>query len=491
MPSKGYGIAFQFYSTLRYQIFINQIKIMVAKNILDTIGNTPIVELTHTDTGLCRLFVKLENQNPGGSIKDRVGLSMITVAEQEGKIKPGDTIIEATAGNTGIGLALAARLKGYNLILVIPDKMSQEKINHLRALGVEILLTRSDVGKGHPEYYQDYAQRVANERGAYYVNQFENPANPLAHETTTGPEIWEQLEQDVDAVVVGVGSSGTITGLTHFFEKVSDKTEFILADPKGSILADYINEGILRTDAGSWLVEGIGEDFIPAIADFSSTKKAYTVSDKESFDAVRDLLKNEGILAGSSTGTLLSAAIKYCREQTTPKRVVTFACDSGNKYLSKMYNDYWLLDQGITERKKHGDLRDFIARRFEDNAIVYAVPDDSLKAIYGRLKLYDISQIPILKGNKVVGIIDESDLLLALYSNEYDIETPVKEIMTKELTTIKQNEHRDKLVKILNAGLVAIVEDDFGIFQGLITRIDFINHLRFESPIHKLELETV
>jgi len=189
---------------------------MVAQNILETIGNTPIVELTHTDTGLCRLFIKLENQNPGGSIKDRVGLSMITQAEKQGKIKPGDTLIEATAGNTGIGLALVARLKGYNLILVIPDKMSQEKINHLRALGVEILLTRSDVGKGHPEYYQDYALRVAKERGAFYVNQFENPANPLAHETTTAPEIWEQLEHKVDAVVVGVGSSGTITGLSNF-----------------------------------------------------------------------------------------------------------------------------------------------------------------------------------------------------------------------------------------------------------------------------------
>jgi len=461
---------------------------MVAKNILETIGNTPMVELTHTDTGLCRLFVKLENQNPGGSIKDRVGLSMITVAEQEGKIKPGDTIIEATAGNTGIGLALVARLKGYKLILVIPDKMSQEKINHLRALGVEILLTRSDVGKGHPEYYQDYAQRIANERGAYYVNQFENPANPLAHETTTGPEIWEQLEHDVDAVVVGVGSSGTITGLTHFFQKVSDKTEFVLADPKGSILADYINKNVLRTDAGSWLVEGIGEDFIPSIADFSLTKKAYTVSDKESFDAVRDLLQNEGVLAGSSTGTLLSAAIQYCREQKSPKRVVTLACDSGNKYLSKMYNDFWLLDQGLTQRKKYGDLRDFISRRVEDNAIISAVPDDTLKAIYGRMKLYDISQLPVLERDKVVGIIDESDLLLALYSKGYTLDSKVNKIMTTELTTIKQTAHRDQLANILNDGLIAIVENETGDFQGLITRIDFINHLRTESSVLNPEL---
>ncbi len=323
---------------------------MYAKNILETIGNTPLVELTHTDTGLCRLFIKLENQNPGGSIKDRVGLSMINVAEQQGKIKPGDTIVEATAGNTGLGLALVSRLKGYKLVLVIPDKMSREKINHLRALGVEVIITRSDVGKGHPEYYQDYAERIARERGGYYINQFENPANPLAHETTTAPEIWQQMEHQVDAVVVGVGSSGTITGLSRFFSKVSPQTDFILADPKGSILADYINKGVLRTDAGSWLVEGIGEDFVPSIADFSLTKQAYTVSDRESFEAVRNLLKQEGILAGSSTGTLLSAAIKYCKEQKTPKRVVTIACDSGNKYLSKMYNDDWLQDVGLMPR---------------------------------------------------------------------------------------------------------------------------------------------
>ncbi|MDD4921618.1 MAG: pyridoxal-phosphate dependent enzyme [Bacteroidales bacterium] len=454
---------------------------MISNNILETIGNTPMVELTHTDTGLCRLFVKLENQNPGGSIKDRVGLSMITVAEQEGKIKPGDTIIEATAGNTGLGLTLVARLKGYKIKLVIPDKMSQEKINHLRAMGAEILMTRSDVGKGHPEYYQDYAKRVADETGAFFVNQFENPANPLAHETTTGPEIWEQMQQDVDAVVVGVGSSGTITGLTHFFKKVSDKTAFVLADPEGSILADYINTGKLRTDAGSWLVEGIGEDFIPSIADFSLTKKAYSVSDKESFDTVRDLLKNEGILAGSSSGTLINAAIKYCREQTTPKRVVTLVCDSGNKYLSKMYNDYWLLDQGLTKRKTHGDLRDFISRRFEDQAIITASPEDTLKAIYGRMKLYDISQIPVIEGKNIVGIIDESDLLLALYSKDYSLETPVDKIMAKELTTIQYAAHQDELVKILNTGMVAIVKNDQGGFEGLITRIDFINHLRTET----------
>jgi cystathionine beta-synthase len=451
---------------------------MIYKNILDTIGNTPLVEVTRINTGKCRLFLKLENQNPGGSIKDRIALSMIQAAEEQGKLKPGGTIIEATAGNTGLGLALVARMRGYKIILVIPDKMSQEKINHLQALGAEIVITRSDVGKGHPEYYQDLALRLSKETGAYYANQFENPANPLAHETTTGPEIWEQMNHDVDAVVVGVGSSGTITGLTHFFKKVSNKVEMILADPEDSVLAEYVNTGKITKEAGSWLVEGIGEDFIPAIADFSLTKKAYVISDQESFLSAKELVKNEGILAGSSSGTLLSAALKYCREQSTPKRVVTFVCDSGNKYLSKMYNDYWLLDQGLFQRKRYGDLRDIISRRFENHATVYVGPSDALNTAYKRMKTYDISQLPVLTGEKVVGIIDESDLLLALYSRGYTMNDSVQDIMTTELRTIVYTETIDSLVAVLNAGLVAIVEDKNQTFQGLITKIDLINYLR-------------
>lgn len=456
-----------------------QLKTMIAKNVLETIGNTPMVELTKLDTGQCRLFLKLENQNPGGSIKDRIGLSMITAAEKDGSLKRGGTIIEATAGNTGIGLALVALMKGYKIILVIPDKMSQEKINHLRSLGADIILTRSDVGKGHPQYYQDLAKRISKETGALFVNQFENPANPLAHETTTGPEIWEQLEQDIDALVVGVGSSGTITGLTHFFKKVSDKTEMVLADPEGSVLAEYIQTGKITKEAGSWLVEGIGEDFIPAIADFSLTKKAYSISDKESFEAVHELLKKEGLLAGSSTGTLLCAALKYCREQTTPKRVVTFACDSGNKYLSKMYNEGWMFDQGLKKRKNYGDLRDVISRRFEDNATVFVSPQDTINTVYKRMKTYDISQIPVLEDKKVVGIVDESDLLKALYTEKRNFSTlSINNIMTTKLIKISPNSPLEALISVLNKDFVAIIEDRNEFFHGIITKIDLINYLR-------------
>src|ERR1700733_16249250 len=224
---------------------------------LELIGNTPMIELTHFDTGPCRLFAKLESQNPGGSIKDRIGLAMIEAAERDGSLKPGGTIVEATAGNTGLGLAQVGILKGYRIVLIVPDKMSREKIQHLRALGAEVRLTRSDVGKGHPDYYQDMAERAARDlTGAHYINQFANPANPLAHETTTGPEIWRQMKGRIDAVVCGVGSGGTLTGLSRFFARVAPAVEMVLADPEGSILAPLVTTGRM-TAPRSWLIEGI------------------------------------------------------------------------------------------------------------------------------------------------------------------------------------------------------------------------------------------
>src|SRR5437588_200952 len=317
--------------------------------ILSLIGETPLVEITQFDTGPCQLFLKLENQNPTGSIKDRVALAMIEAAEHDGHLQPGGTIIEATAGNTGLGLALIAGAKGYRIILVIPDKMSQEKIAHVRALGAEVRLTRSDVTRGHSEYYQDVAARLAEEiPGAFYVNQFGNPANPLAHERTTGPEIWEQMRHDVDAIVCGVGSGGTLTGLGRFFNRVRPRRgiEMVLADPTGSVLYQYVKTGKL-VESGSWAVEGIGEDFIPEIADMSLVTEAFEIDDEESFATARELLGKEGILGGSSTGTLVAGALRYCRQQKKRKRVVTFLADTGNKYLSKMLNEVWMSEKGF------------------------------------------------------------------------------------------------------------------------------------------------
>src|SRR5437588_7031982 len=306
--------------------------------ILSLIGDTPYGKGTQIDTGPCQFYLKLENQNPTGTIKDRVALSMINAAEEEGLLQPGGTVIEATAGNTGLGLALVASAKGYRVLLVIPDKMSQEKIFHVRALGAEVRIVRSDVTRGHSEYYQDVAARLAEEiSGGFYVNQFGNPANPLAHERTTGPELWEQMRHDVDAIVVGVGSGGTLTGLGRFFNRVKPRRgiEMVLADPTGSVLYEYVKTGKL-VESGSWAVEGIGEDFIPEIADMSLVTEAYEIDDEESFAIARELLRKEGIFGGSSTGTLVAGALRYCREQKQPKRVVSLVPDTGNNYLSKM-----------------------------------------------------------------------------------------------------------------------------------------------------------
>jgi cystathionine beta-synthase len=449
---------------------------LIADNVLSLIGNTPLVRVASTDTGPCELFLKLENQNPGGSIKDRIGLSMIEAAEQQGRLHPGATLVEATAGNTGLGLALVAARKGYRLLLVMPDKMSQEKIFHLRAMGAEVRMTRSDVGKGHPEYYQDLAARLAEECGGYYINQFENPANPAAHETTTGPEIFRQMGGRVDAVVCGVGSGGTISGIGRYLARVAPAAEMVLADPRGSVLDSYVRTGKLGT-AGSWLVEGVGEDFLPPICDLSRVKTSYSIEDEESFLAARSLLDKEGILGGSSTGLLLAAALRYCRAQTEPKRVVSFVCDSGNKYLSKMYNDFWMREQGFLREAPRGDLRDVIARSADQHSVVAVAPDDRLLVAYSRMKLYDISQLPVLDQEQIVGILDESDLLLALHNDSNAFQRPVKSIMSQKLTTVPVTASVESLQPIFEQGLVVIVCDGPR-FLGLITRIDVLNYLR-------------
>ncbi|MBV59887.1 MAG: cystathionine beta-synthase [Nevskiales bacterium] len=449
----------------------------IPRSVLDQIGRTPMLEVQGFDTGPCRLFVKLENQNPTGSIKDRIGLSLVAAAERDGLIAPGGTLIEATAGNTGLGLALVAAQKGYKLLLVVPDKMAQEKIFHLKALGADVRITRSDVGKGHPEYYQDIAERLAAEiPNSFYVNQFGNPANPHAHETTTGPEIWEQMAGDVDAVVCGVGSGGTITGLTRYFRQVSPDTRMVLADPEGSVLVDYVRTGAYG-EAGSWLIEGIGEDFIPPICDLSAVHAAYSISDAESLQTARALLRKCGVLGGSSTGTLLAGALRYCREQTRPQRVVTFVCDSGNKYLSKMYNDFWMFDQGLLGREQTGNLLDLIARRYADGSAVTVREDDTLIQAYRRMKLDDVSQLPVMQDDRLVGIIDESDILMAVHRDPNRFEAAVASAMVTELETVDVHAELDELLPLFDRGRVAIVEQA-GEFVGLITKIDVLNYLR-------------
>jgi cystathionine beta-synthase len=285
------------------------------------------------------------------------------------------------------------------------------------------------------------------------------------------------MEGDLDAIVLGVGSSGTVTGLSRYFAREAPELELVLADPEGSILAEYINEGTLSTKSSSWLVEGIGEDFLPTISDFTRVSKAYAISDRESFQVGRELLVREGILGGSSTGTLVAAALKYCREQEQAKRVLTFACDTGNRYLSKMYNDFWMRDQGFLERASHGDLRDLIARPFESHDTVTIGPDEPLANAYTRMKLYDVSQLPVIEDDRLVGILDESDVLLAVAESSRRFKDPVREAMVTDLTEIDVHAPVTELMPIFERDFVAIVKDGEH-FLGLITRVDLLHYLR-------------
>ena len=449
---------------------------MIYDNTLEMIGNTPLLRVSRLDTGVCELYLKLELQNPAGSIKDRIGLSMIEEAEKRGDLKPGDTIVEATAGNTGLGLALVAAQKGYRLILVLPDKMSQEKIFNLRAMGAEVVLTRSDVAKGHPEYYQDLGASIAAEKNAYFINQFGNPDNPKAHEETTAPEIWKDMDHALDAVVVGVGSSGTITGLTRYFAREAPTVDIVLADPKGSVLAGFIETGEIGP-SGSWLVEGIGEDFIPDICDLSGVTKAYTITDAESFATARELLRKEGLLVGSSSGTVIAAALKYCRAQTSAKRVVTFACDTGNKYLSKLFNDFWLEDQGFIQREQHGDLRDLVGRPHDERATVTIGPTDILTTAHNRLRNAGFSQLPVMENDRLVGVLTEDDIIRHVFECPELMNAAVRDAMQTSFVSVRKDLELQHLVSILHAQPYAAVMDGDA-FYGLITRADVLNQLR-------------
>ena len=450
----------------------------VFHNILEMIGNTPMLEIKRMDTGPCRLFVKMESMNPGNSIKDRIAVTMIDAAEKSGQLRKGGRIVEATAGNTGLALALIAGQRGYRLTVVVPDKMSDEKISHLRAMGAEVILSRSDVAKGNPEYYQDVAERIArDDPDAFYTNQFANEANSLAHYQTTGPEIWEQMEGKIDAFVAGVGSGGTVSGVGKYLKERNKACEIIIADPIGSILTPLVNEG-RKVEPGSWLVEGIGEDFVPSILHLELVTKAYAISDGEAFHTARELLKKEGVLAGSSVGTLLAASLRYCREQTQPKNVVTLICDNGAKYLSKMFNDFWMIDNGFIERPTYGDIRDLIARRHLEREDFCLSPTIPVVQAIKRMRMYSISQMAVIDDkDNVVGILDETDVLMALVHDRDCANKPVRDFMSSRVESIRPMASVNDLLPIFRADRVAVVSDEKH-FYGLITKIDLINYLR-------------
>lgn len=448
------------------------------KTCLDLIGNTPLIELTAFDTGPSRLFVKLESFNPSGSSKDRVGLAAVNALEKEGALQPGGVLVEATSGNTGFGLALVAANRGYKLILVMPDNVNPDKIQRLQAMGAEIVTGRSDVGKGHPEHYQEKAQRLCAETPhAVYINNRSNSANVAAHEHTTGPEIWEQMEHNIDAIVCGIGSGGTLTGLSRFFSHTSPRTRIILADPKGSIFAEYARSGEISR-AGTWIAEDIGGDCVPSIADVSRVNRAYSISDRDAFETARILLRKQGICAGSSSGVLLSGALRYIREHKNSQRVVTFVCDDGSNHLSKIFDDPWMNEQGLLDRFKHGDLRDLISRSHQRGETIIVRPDESLNVACKRMKQAEISQLPVVDGNHLVGILNEQDILLSTLSNQDALSKTVASAMTRNPKTLLPSASLKDALAVFKRHHAVLIQSQDGTFHGVLTPIDVIVHLR-------------
>ncbi|MEE3165057.1 MAG: pyridoxal-phosphate dependent enzyme, partial [Pseudomonadota bacterium] len=442
------------------------------------IGNTPLVEVKKIDTGPCRLFLKMESHNPGGSIKDRTALYIIDQAEKDGLLQKDGVIVEATAGNTGIGLALVGILKGYRVILVIPDKMSIEKVAHLRSLGAEVIFTRSDVSNEHPDYYHNVAEKIVSDiPEAFYANQFNNPANIMAHEKTTGPEIWRQMAEQIDTFVAGVGTGGPITGVGRFLKMVSPKTKIVAADPEGSVINDAVNKGSYNYQGGSWFVEGIGEDFVPNNCDLSVVDESISVSDRDAFETIHQLLQQEGILAGSSSGTLVSAAIQWCKSQKEPKRVVTLICDTGNKYLSKAYNEKWLIHNDLINKKPKGNLQDLIAFRADKNQVISVKPEDTLATAYNRMNNSDVSQLPVIEDDLIVGMISEGDLLEYCANNSEGFNLQISSCMQTEINILKVQDSIEDLVDILKLDKTAIILDDKK-FIGMITKIDLLAYLK-------------
>ncbi len=448
------------------------------ESMLHLIGNTPMLRITGFDTGPCELFMKLENRNPGGSISDRGARAMIEAAESEGWISPGDTLIEATTGNTGVGLALVAARKGYALVLVVPESVNPDKVLQLRAMGADVRMARSDVDLDHPAHYVSIARRLADELpGSRYLDQQANPANARAHEEGTAPEMWEQMQRDMDAFVCGAGSGATISGCARFFRKVNAAVEIVLADPEGSVYASAVEGAGHVPGPGSSLVEDIGGRSVPRNLDLDLINSTYTVSDVEASTAIRQLLMLEGILGGISTGVHLAAALEYCRMQSTPKRVVSLVCDSGYRVLSTAYDESWLLDRGLVPRKAHGDLRDLITHRADDGGVVSVSPEDTLLSAYTRIRMFDVSQLPVLEGGRIVGLIDESDLLLAVYDNRKYFDYPVRDFMITRLEKVDPNASISSLLPVFRGDHVAIIADDSR-FYGLVTQVDLIDHLR-------------
>jgi len=453
------------------------------QNILEAIGNTPIVKLNQVTRGVPgELYAKCEFMNPGGSIKDRIGFHMVEVAEAEGKIKPGGTIVEATSGNTGMGLAIAAAIKGYRTVFVMPDKMSEEKRQNLRAFGARVVMTPSGVPPESPYSHYNVAARIASETpNAFFMNQYENLSNRETHLTTTGPEIWRQTEGKIDAVVAGMGTCGTITGLGKFFKSKNPKIKIIGVDPKGSILKDLFETGKMPQAVG-YKIEGIGEDKVPANLDFSVIDEIVRVEDKESMLMTRALLTKEGIFAGTSCGAAVVGALRYMSSVADPGRVLVILPDSGNRYLSKVYNDAWMMENSFLDKKATNTVGDLIRLIHKTPRIVSAKSEDTVEKVVKVMRTEGISQIPVMQNNEIIGLVSETDLLRPLFAQEIRPSDSVQKLVKSDFALVEDSDPISRLNDVFSAGKVAIVPEA-GLPKFVLTKIDLISFLSISGVV--------
>ena len=450
-------------------------------DVLQTIGWTPLIRLTRITRGIrTPVFGKAEFFNPGGSVKDRIGLPIIEAAERSGALKPGGTIVEGTSGNTGVGLAIAAAIRGYRCIFTMPDKMSQEKVRLLKAFGAEVIITPTAVAHDHPDNYVMMAKRIAAETpGAVLADQFYNQANPAAHYATTGPELWEQTEGRITHFVAAAGTGGTVTGVGRYLKERNPAIRIVAADPQGSILAEtWRSGGTARVEAAPYKVEGIGQDKVPGTLDMSVVDDYVTVSDRDAFAVARRLTREEGLFVGGSAGLITHAALNLARQLDDPDAcVVTFLCDTGERYLSKLYNDEWMRENQLLEadRVRIGMLLE--RRSGAPAAVVSTAPGALVRQALGLMKLHDVSQLPVMDGEECVGSVTEYDLVTRGLESSRFLDATVGEVMDEPFPTIDASQAVDSVSKMLSRQTPAVLVRDGSQVAGIVTRSDVLQFL--------------
>ncbi len=449
-------------------------------NILEAIGNTPLIKLNKLNKGLKpQIFAKLESANPGGSVKDRIGLSMLKEAEQNGKIKPGGTIIEATSGNTGIGLALACAVKGYKSIFVVTDKVSSEKINYLKALGGDVIVVSNAVKHDHPDYYITVARKINQETpNSIFMYQYSNPANPEIHYRTTGPEIWEQTDGKVTHFVAGIGTGGTISGVGRYLKEQNKSIQIIGADPYGSIFKEYKENSVI-TSGVPYLVEGIGQDCLPKNVHFQYIDKIYNISDMDSFNYARMLSREEGIFCGGSTGTNLGITLQVAKELDENAIMVFIVADTGERYLSKFHSDEWLREKRLLPTEIR-TLQDIVLakRNGKHKELTFLNPKDKVKTAIEVLNTKGFSQLPVIESGESVGSIRESKLTWGLLEDPNLLESNVEDVMEQSFPTLDERTELTVVRKYLSDS-PAVLVTEYSRIIDIITRYDILEHANF------------